>query len=126
MTDDKRGPGQPSKYKPEYCKMLIDHMAKGFSFETFGADILVGRRTLYQWVDEHLDFREAKEVGHAQAQKLFEQISIAKLSGKTIPNFDPKKSDTAMLIFYQKTRFHKTYGENTSDLEGDDDLEINT
>lgn len=104
--------------------MLIDHMSKGHSFESFGADVNAGRRTLYEWADNFEEFRDAKEIGHAKAMKLFESISVAKLSGKDVKNFDPKKSDTAMLIFYQKTRFHKVYGEKKTEVDDEDDIEF--
>ena len=42
--------GRPTKYKKKYCKMLIDHMKKGLTYETFAATIdddTVCRRTLY-------------------------------------------------------------------------------
>ena len=35
-ADKERNPvGRPTKYKPEYCEMLIEHMSEGLSFESF-------------------------------------------------------------------------------------------
>jgi hypothetical protein len=112
------------KYKPEFCEQLISHMSQGKSFESFGAKANAGRRTLFDWVEKYPEFKQAKEAGEMKALDFLETISIAKISGKNIPNFDPKKSDTAMLIFYQKTRFHKVYGEKKPEVDEDDDLEF--
>lgn len=113
-----------SKYDPKFCQMLIDHMSQGKSFESFGAKANAGYRTLYDWVEKHPDFREAKQIAEMKALDFLETMSIAKVSGKSIQGFDPKKSDTAMLIFYQKTRFHKVYGEKKPEIDDDDDLEF--
>lgn len=60
---DKRSAGQPTKYKPEYCEMLIEHMSKGKPFQTFAAKIKVKRSTLYNWASEIPEFAEAKAMG---------------------------------------------------------------
>ena len=55
--------GRPTKYKPEYCQMLIEHMAEGYPFETFAALIGTHRATLYNWVDSNVDFFDARKKG---------------------------------------------------------------
>lgn len=100
-----------SKYKPEYCARLIKHMKSGYSYETFGAEVGVGRRTLYDWEDRHEEWEEAKQKAMEEAQKFFEQRLMIKIAGKKIEGVDPKLVDTACLIFALKTRFHKTYSE---------------
>lgn len=102
-----------NKYKKEYCELLIKHMRKGFSYETFGATVGCGRTTLYDWERLHKDWKQAKAKAIEEAQKFFESRLLAKLSGqKLTEGFDIKMVDTACLIFALKTRFHKTYGEN--------------
>lgn len=100
-----------SYYKSEYCQMLIEHMSQGFSFSTFGAVVNVGRTTLYDWVDEYPEFKEAKEIAFQKAQRFFEQRLMAKVAGMKIKNVDQKLIDTSCLIFALKTRFHKDYSE---------------
>lgn len=50
-------------YKPEYVQMLIEHMAEGRPFETFGAIVGYGRNKLYEWLDEYPAFGDAKRIG---------------------------------------------------------------
>ena len=98
-------------YKPDYPEKLIDHMKSGLSFMSFGAVVDVGRQTLYDWVKAHPEFAEAKKIGTQKAFQFYEKILAAKVSGQEVKGFDPKKSDTACLIFALKTRFHEYYGE---------------
>jgi len=111
--------GYPSQYKSEYCKMLIDHMKQGGSFTTFMTIAHVSRDTLYKWLDRFPEFKEAKKIAEAEALKFFEKILAAKISGVDIPGFDPRKSDTACLIFALKTRFHKHYGEKAREEQSE-------
>lgn len=73
--------GRPTKYKPEYCGLLIKHMKKGGSFETFCAVVQTGQTTTDVWVNEHEDFRAAKRVGLGFAHKLYEDIGMAGMTG---------------------------------------------
>lgn len=52
-------------YDPKFCQMLIQHMAKGHSFESFGGveSVWVGRSTLYEWADKYPEFANAREIG---------------------------------------------------------------
>lgn len=59
----KRRPGQPTKYRPEYCEKLIAHCKEGLSFESFGATIGVARDAVYEWAKKHPEFSEAKRIG---------------------------------------------------------------
>jgi regulator of sigma D len=113
-----------SKYEPEFCQKLIDHMSKGKSFESFGHVAKAGRRTLYDWVERHPEFKEAKEKAEAAALEFFESRLVAGISGQKIPNFDHKMSNSTLLIFALKTRFHKVYGEKKAEVDEDDDLEF--
>lgn len=100
-------------YKKEYDKLLIEHLEQGFSFESFCAVVNCGRRTLYDWVDKHESFKEAKEIGFQKGKRFFEAMLISKIRGKELTGADLKKSDTACLIFALKTRFHETYGDKS-------------
>ena len=55
--------GRPTKYRPKFCQMLIDHMADGYSFESFGAIAEVWDTTLDDWVNTIPEFSEAKTIG---------------------------------------------------------------
>jgi transposase len=102
--------GRPTKYRKKFCQTAIDTLAQGYSIAGVCADIGISRDTLYRWMKEHPEFSDSIKKGKELGQKKFETILLAKLSGKQIKDFDPKKSDTACLIFALKTRFHKEYG----------------
>jgi hypothetical protein len=117
---------RPSDYKPEYCDKLIQHMSTGHSFESFGAVVGCGRRTLFDWAEKHEEFKEAKKQAEEKALKFFEDRLAGKLAGVEVKGFDPKKVDTTLLIFAMKTRFHKIYGDRLKhEIEDEDELEFN-
>lgn len=63
--------------------MLIDHMAQGLSFETFGAVVDVVKATLYRWVDEKPEFRDAKEMGTLKSQAFWEKLGTDNIINKS-------------------------------------------
>jgi len=66
--------GRPSLYREEYDELLIQHMEKGYSFESFAGVIGVCWDTLHEWVKVHPSFSEAKNLGKAKALKWWEGI----------------------------------------------------
>ena len=82
VTNGKRSVGRPSKYKPEYCEMLIKHMKNGGSFTTFAAIVEVNADTLHEWVKVHEDFSETKKVAVRLAEKWWEDASKAGMMGQ--------------------------------------------
>lgn len=72
--------GRPTDYKPEYCEMLIAHMAKGMPYETFAAVIDTHRDTLYEWEKKHKEFSDAKKIAR---EKQYKQLAEMGLSGIT-------------------------------------------
>lgn len=78
---------KPSKYKPEFCALLIKHMSDGLSFESFAAVAKVNRDTLYEWVKAHEDFREAKAEGLSENLLFYEKTGRAGMLGK-LPGFN--------------------------------------
>lgn len=100
--------GRPTDYKPEYAKMLLDHLSQGYSIGSFGGDIGVVRSTIYNWIEKHEDFKQAKQQGYANGLKFFEKIIFACALGQKINNGTP---NVTAVIFILKTRFHKFYGE---------------
>jgi hypothetical protein len=97
-TVEKRGPGQPTKYRSEFCQMLIDHMSKGGSFESFGADAQCHRQTLYEWEETHPEFSDAKKIGRERSLKFYEEM------GKMIATGQLRmvRSETPMLDSNEK------------------------
>lgn len=95
----KRRPGQPSKYRPEYCELLAKHLASGLSTESFCGVVKVAPDTLYEWFKVHPEFSEAQKQYEKQGLVLLEQIGMNGMMGK-IKNFN-----VAAWIFIMKNRF---------------------
>lgn len=73
MTTQKRKVGRPTNYKPEYCEALIEHMKKGYSFESFGATMGISRDNVYEWAKKHPEFSEAKKLALDQSLLYWER-----------------------------------------------------
>lgn len=80
--------GRPTKYKKKYCEMLIEHMAKGLSYESFAGKIEVSRDTLYEWEKEHKDFSDSKKIGLGKGLLKMEEFGIEGMTGG-IKDFKP-------------------------------------
>lgn len=91
--------GRPTKYKPEFCQLLMEHMKLGYSFECFGAEVLVTEKTLYNWVDKYPDFLQSKRLGEKLCQKWWEKLGRGIVSGKI-------QGNAAVYIFNMKNRFN--------------------
>ena len=101
--------GRPSKYDPKYCQLLQDHMAKGFSFETFGAVAGVCRATLYNWLHEHADFKQAKDRAFCQSLYFYESLAIEHLQNP----METKGFHFGLWKFIMQSRFPTIYGSRT-------------
>ena len=82
LAKKKRPPGRPSKYKPEYCEMLLDHCAKGLSFAAFAGLIGVNIDTISEWAKVHDEFSVAKKDGLAKSRLFWEEMGIDAANGK--------------------------------------------
>ncbi len=91
--------GRPSKYLPEYCDMLIEHMASGLSFLSFAAVIGVAEDTIKEWSNVHDAFSAAKKEGFSRNRLYWEKLTNEGVAGK-INNFN-----STMAIFQLKNRF---------------------
>jgi len=122
-----------TKYNDSMPARLLKAMQGGHSFQGSCGILGIGRRTGYDWIDQHEEFKAAKEQGDMHALSFFEKIALSKLTG-IMPERKPGqakfKIDTTMAIFMLKTRFHKVYGdkmkiENTSDKDNKVELTLN-
>lgn len=116
-------------YQDKYCKMLIDHMKKGHSFESFaGVDgVWVARSTLYQWAKDQPDFAIAREVGQAmriqnqEAQLLLMTRGIALKDDKGNLTFDPKHGKPQIIQWFLARQNPDIYAEKKQiDLRSSD------
>lgn len=99
--------GRPTKYKSEYCKMLIEHMSKGFSFKSFGAIVTVDGKTLDDWCDKHPDFLLAKNFS-----KLKERFYWEQLHHKVT---ETNEGNMTGVIWAMKNKFYEDYKERRDD-----------
>lgn len=102
-ADGIRGPnskriGRPSKWKDEYCQMLISHMNQGFSFASFAGVISVSKECIYNWEKTKPSFSDASKKGEALSLLRNEQILMGIAIGKV-------KGNVAAQIFIMKNRF---------------------
>jgi len=96
------GAGRPSKYKKKYCKLLIEHCStNGNSFASFCAKHEIGRTTFQRWVEEHSEFRVAKELASDIQQEFFEKLALANAAGTK----GAKNSNSSMIQFILARRF---------------------
>lgn len=81
--------GRPTKYNPIYVEWLIEHLAKGKSYETFPAtvyrktnkDILISLRVMYEWEKRYPEFMQAKESSVLIGREEWENIGSAMTTG---------------------------------------------
>ena len=110
MSENQKHPGgRPTKYKQEYCQMLIDHMSTGLSFESFAAVIKVNRDSLYEWEKVHPDFSDAKKIGLDNCLLFWEKLGINNIintSESLGQGMSSSKSlNASVYIFNMKNRF---------------------
>lgn len=115
--------GRPKKvFNPAWCDKLIQHMAKGFSFEAFAGVVKMSKGTLYQLTERHAEFLDAKKIGEGLSLLFWEGIGIKGAQGK-LPYFN-----NGAWVFNMKNRFgwknvndHNLNVNSFADLFKDDD-----
>ena len=105
---EKRPVGRPTKYKPEYCEQLVEHMSKGFSYTTFGAVIDVSLECLYEWERVHPEFSEAKKRAFQKCQ-LHWETEGKKGMWNTSGEGQHENLNTTFWIYNMKCRFPKDF-----------------
>lgn len=92
--------GRPTKYKPEYCELLLTHMGKGFSYDSFAGVVGVWKDVLYDWEKKFPEFSHSKKKGRAAGLKTMEAMGLAGAMGK-IKNFN-----LGAWCFFMKNVYH--------------------
>ena len=78
--------GRPTKYKKHYSVLLLKHMARGFTFNSFGGIVGVSVSRLYDWCGRHAEFREAKMIGITLSELWWMNVGRGAATGQ-IKNF---------------------------------------
>lgn len=112
----KRPLGRPTKYKEEYCEMLIDHMSKGLSQASFAGLIGVNVDTLTEWFKRHEAFSVSQKIGRAASLLIWERIGNELALGRL-------KGNMGAYAFNMKNR-HKWQDRVEPDGQEYDDLEF--
>lgn len=106
----KRPRGRPTKFKPDYCDLLLSHMKEGLSFESFGGVAGVSKQTLYDWEKAHPDFLDAKNRGESASRLYWEKVGRDGLYNETIKDGDgmtvTRSINATIWIFNMKNRFN--------------------
>ena len=51
--------GSKSKYRPEYCKRIVEIMSDGTAMITACVEFGISKQTLFNWCDAHPEFKAA-------------------------------------------------------------------
>jgi hypothetical protein len=89
-------------YHPDYGEMLIDHMSRGHSLESFGYAAKVSITVINRWRKENPHFQEAYRMGEQARLYNLEE----KIQGQIEGTIDGK---AATLIFALKNQFPNHY-----------------
>ncbi len=104
---------RPTKYDEKYCEMLIEHMAEGYSFESFGGIIEVDETTLYEWVKNHEKFSLSKSIGTQKSMIWWEQMGRKGMMNE-IPFFNDRIWRLNMI-----NRFRSKWSDGTKNENND-------
>jgi transposase len=80
--------GRPTKYKPDYCEVIIEKMAEGYSKEAVAGYIGISKNTLYEWAKANKDFQDAIAIGESKSRLHWEnklvEYAVHTKNGKQI------------------------------------------
>ena len=60
----------PTKYKPEYCELLLQTCEEGGFIAHFCVKVKITRPTFYEWKDTYPEFAEAVQLGELISESL--------------------------------------------------------
>ena len=118
MTEEKRGRGRPSEYRPEYCERVIELGRLGMSVVEMASEIGVSRNTLETlWTAAHPEFMEAMAIAREASQAWWESMGRTNL-------VMPKDAGTFQASVWSRSmgaRFPRDWRENKGvALSGED------
>jgi len=111
----KRQPLRRAEYQPEYCEKLINHMAQGYSFHSFGSVINVSASVMRDWKATYEEFEQAAQIGEVKSVCFWEKVLIEQATGIT-----SLKGNAKLIELVMKCRFlwaEKQHIELTGALE---------
>lgn len=103
-TKTGRPVGRPTKYKPEFCGLVIEYMEKGLSKEAMAGVLRINKDTLYAWAAKYPEFSDALKEGVELSRLFWEQKGIDHL----VHTKNSKQLNSTAWIFNMKNRFKWT------------------
>lgn len=105
-----------SVYKLKYCQQIVKWLESGKSLASFSGNIGVARQTLYNWIDDHDEFKLAHDIGRSKGLEMFERLLMLAVLGKKVDAGDGQKTNinVPLLMFTLRSRYKEQYTENTS------------
>jgi len=110
---------RPTKYLPEYCDQLIEHMEGGLSFESFAGVLKVNKDSLYEWKKVYPEFSEAHGIG-ISANLLFWERGGRQISIKGGGNSNAWKYNMANRHGWREKSEVQTTGDVTLQIDAQD------
>lgn len=109
---EKRGRGQPTKYRPEYCEQIIAWGKEGKSIAQMAAELGVSYNSvLVNWPKQFPEFRDAMELWEVHAEAYWES--------KGNDNLNNREFQAHLYLRSMAARFPKRWRESTkSELTG--------
>ena len=103
-------------YEQAYCHKAEAILANGKSLAAVCAQFNIARSTLYEWRDNHPEFKKAIDRGLQKAQCVWEDI------GEDGARGDLKGFSAPAYIFTMKNRFREDYAEDKESKNVSEDL----
>lgn len=97
--------GRPTKYKEEYCDLIIEFMKDGSSKTQFCAEVGICYDTLLDWQEANPEFSEAVKKADTACQAWWERKGTKAVFGE-IEGFN-----ATSYIFNMKNRFPQHYAD---------------
>jgi len=105
--------GRPTKYKPEFCDLVIKVGEEGGTLAAMAEACDVDRSTINDWIDVHPEFSRAIKRGLQKAQVLWEKQGMLATFGG-VDGFN-----ATSYIFNMKNRFKWTDRVEQDNLSSD-------
>ncbi len=73
-----------TKYSPKVVNTIFEKMSEGYSLVAAAAFADVGRRTVYEWIDQYPEFAETYALAQAKRQAYWETEALTTNSGPRV------------------------------------------
>lgn len=109
--------GQPTKYREEYGREIIELMGTGLSLTAAAADLGFHRDTIYEWEKVHPEFSDAVKLARAKRVLSLERGLLTEDSGPRV---------TARIFALKNADPHEWRDKVTTEHTGKDGAPIQT